>query len=112
MNRLLVLLCLIVISCNSKKSNTNSIACKKVEEQLAIIHDAALMEIGDSIPKGTPDAVTFFWTLAGIASKSPCGDLGCLEPTAIDYIKWQDWYQANKAKLIWDEKKNDVSVNP
>jgi hypothetical protein len=81
-----------------------------VEEQLAIIHDVALIQIGDSLPNGTPDAVMFFGKLTGIISQSPCGDLGCLEPTAVDYIKWEDWYKANKGRLLWDEKKKEVIV--
>lgn len=113
MNNLLrILFCYVLISCNNSTS-TNSIACKKVEEQLSIINVFVSGKAEGRPIKEAVDAISFLEKLTGMMSQSDINDdIGKFNPTSLDHNKWQDWYKTYKDRLDWDAKKKEVIIKP
>jgi hypothetical protein len=86
----------------------NAKAIEEVEKRLKIIKSFAIENVDSSLNTG--EAVAFMERLTKLYSESGGGPWGKTDPTKKDYNIWNEWYQQNRLKLYWDERKKKVFV--
>jgi len=96
----------------SQKQDNKAIAKSMVENQLKLIYNYVKEIDPDSTLKRV-GAIDFLEQLTKIQSESDTwGQIGKLDPTEKDYLRWKGWYDKNKEKLYWDSKKKKVICKP
>lgn len=91
----------------SYSQSIDSIACKKVEDTLAIIK-AFCEDINSDKQLRRINTVLFLQRLTKIKSKSDISFAGPEFPKKDDYDKWNSWYIKNRTRLRWDNEEKII----
>jgi hypothetical protein len=97
--------CLFCFNANSQ--SIDSIAYKKIEDTLKVIENF-LGDVNSDPQLKRIAAVTFLLEISKIPYEGQVTFIGTEFPAKSFYTKCNDWFIANKRKLVWDVNQNKV----
>lgn len=107
--RMILLLSIILFSsCNTNDCNDEK-ACSFFKEQLSVVSQSVDKEETINVEK-INTAILNLEAITNIKSTSDGNFLGRFDANKEDLKKWNDWFEKNKHRLIWDSEQAKIKL--